>query len=116
MKPSTLILGLSLQLACLAPAFAGECVVHTTRTACPGMETESYSKCDGKQSCDSSKEAPSAALCTSLAKKACDNNRFEITRYKRVTASYDGAPLNDGKDFCVDRIDAFPFMKKEVCK
>jgi hypothetical protein len=29
----------------------GDCAISYTRTACPGKETASYSKCDGKQSC-----------------------------------------------------------------
>jgi hypothetical protein len=35
----------------LGLAQAGDCAVEYNRTACPGKEAESYSKCDGKKNC-----------------------------------------------------------------
>jgi hypothetical protein len=97
-------------------AYAGECVLHVTRTACPGQETVSYSKCNGAQSCDEKKSAASASQCAAKAKKeGCANSRYEITKYKKVTATYDGVPVQGGKDFCVGHPD-FPYANKAECK
>lgn len=38
-------------MATAGTAAAGECAIEYIRTACPGKEAESYSKCNGKQSC-----------------------------------------------------------------
>lgn len=81
-------------------AIAGDCVLNVTRTACPGKEAESYKKCDGKQSCEEMKETSSAEACAKEALKACDNARLDITKSKVITASFDGAPVEGGKNFC----------------
>jgi len=96
-------------------AFAGDCVLHVTRTACPGQETESFSKCGGKASCDETKPAPTAALCASKVKAACENNRKQTTKYKKITATFDGAAVENGKDFCEGHPD-YPYAKKAACK
>jgi hypothetical protein len=97
-------------------ASAADCVLHVTRTACPGQEATSYSKCGGKQSCDEKVPATSASQCVSKAKSTgCANSRYEITKYKKVTASYDGAPVDGGKDFCVGHPD-YPYADKADCK
>jgi len=97
-------------------SYAGECVLHVTRTACPGQEKVSYSKCGGAQSCDEKKQAASATQCAAKAKKeGCRNTRYEITKYKKVTAEYDGKPVQGGKDFCVGHPD-FPYANKPDCK
>ncbi len=83
-------------------AIAGDCVISVTRTACPGKEAESYKKCDGKQSCEELKETASAEACAKEALKACDNARVEITKSKVITASFDGASVQGGKNFCED--------------
>jgi hypothetical protein len=94
---------------------AADCVLHITRTACPGKEAESYSKCNGKQSCDESKPAASANQCQVKAKEACKNSRLDVTKYKKITAEFDGSPVDGGKDFCVGRPD-FPYADKPECK
>ena len=38
-------------MAAAGTAVAGECAIEYIRTACPGQEAESFSKCGGKQSC-----------------------------------------------------------------
>jgi hypothetical protein len=83
-------------------AYAGDCSVHYVRTACPGMETESYSKCGGSKSCDKVEQTPSAAACVGAAKRACANSRLTITKSKVITATYDGKALKGpfGGSFC----------------
>ena len=94
---------------------AGECMLQVTRTACPGKETESFSKCDGKASCNESVPAASAGQCTLKAKSACSNKRLDVTKYKKVTATYDGTAVDGGKDFCTGHPD-FPYASKADCK
>jgi len=94
---------------------ASDCVLHITRTACPGKEADSYSKCGGKQSCDETKPAASAGQCQAKAKEMCKNSRLDITKYKKVTADFDGSALDGGKDYCVGHPD-FPYANKADCK
>jgi hypothetical protein len=90
-----------LLLSCLSvPAFAGECVLKTTRTACPGKEKESFSKCNGTASCDEKVAADSEKECAEKAAKSCDNSRPAITKSKTVSASFDGKPVSGGKNVC----------------
>ena len=83
-------------------AFAAECVVNINRTACPGKEAESYSKCGGSKSCDKTEDASSAAACIAAAKSNCPNSRLEITKSKVVKARFDGKSLQGpyGGSFC----------------
>jgi hypothetical protein len=81
-------------------AIAGECVLKTTRVACPGKEKESFSKCDGKASCDEKVAADSAKECAEKAAKSCDNSRPAITKSKTVSATFDGKPIEGGKNVC----------------
>lgn len=99
----------------MGSAFAGECVLQVTRTACPGQEKESFTKCDGKASCNESVPAASASQCAIKTKSGCANKRYEITKYKKITATYDGAPVDGGKDFCVGHPD-YPHASKSDCK
>lgn len=99
----------------LGSAHAGECVLQITRTACPGQEKESFSKCNGKAGCSESVLAASASQCALKAKSSCANKRLEITKYKKITATYDGAAVEGGKDFCVGHPD-FPYAAKTDCK
>jgi hypothetical protein len=90
-----------LLLFCLSvPAFAGECVLKTTRTACPGKEKESFSKCNGQASCDEKVAADSEKDCAEKAAKSCDNSRPNITKSKTVSATFDGKPVSGGKNVC----------------
>jgi len=89
-----------------ASAMAGECVLKTTRAACPGKEKESYAKCNGAASCDEKITADTAKECAEKAAKSCDNSRPAITKSKQVTATFDGKPVEGGKNFCAaDRPD-----------
>ncbi len=83
-------------------AQAGSCVFHVTRVACPGKDKESFSKCDGKASCDETQKVGSAEACAKQAEAACANvgARQQITKSKSVTADFDGAPVQAGKNFC----------------
>ncbi len=85
-----------------SPAFAGTCIVHTIRTACPGMEAESYSKCGGSKSCDKEDSADSEAACVAAAKAGCPNSRLTITKSKVVKARFNGKQLPGpyGGSFC----------------
>ncbi|MBD8526943.1 hypothetical protein [Pseudomarimonas arenosa] len=94
---------------------AGDCVMSITRTACPGKEAESFSKCDGKASCEQKVPAPSAAICATKTKISCANSRRTITKYKSITATFDGEPVEGGKDFCVGHPD-YPYVDKPDCK
>jgi hypothetical protein len=90
-----------LLLFCLSvPALAGECVLKTTRTACPGKEKESFSKCNGQASCDEKVAADSEKDCADKAAKSCDNSRPSITKSKTVSATFDGKPVSGGKNVC----------------
>lgn len=102
----TAVLGL---VACLAWGVAqaqdnqGDCGVNYTRTACPGKEVESFSKCDGKASCVKYVAAASAQACQAAALKACANDRLDITQSKVIAATYKGQPLKSAsgkEDFC----------------
>lgn len=86
-------------------AHAGDCAIEYTRTACPGKETESFAKCDGKKTCVKTVPATDTAACQSAALKACANDRLDITQSKAITATFDGKALKSasGKgDFCLD--------------
>lgn len=82
----------------LAVADESGCVVSYLRTACKGMDAESFKKCDGQAACDKTKEAASDVACREVALKSCDNDRIDITKYKRITAQYNGAALVGGFD------------------
>jgi hypothetical protein len=112
-KKSVCVVAFSLSLCGVAAA--ADCVLHVTRTSCPGEEKESFSKCQGKASCDEKVLATSAAQCASKAKSACANSRLTITKYKKVNADYDGAAVEGGKDFCTGHPD-YPHAKKADCK
>jgi hypothetical protein len=89
-----------LLLTLCVPAVAGECVLKTTRAACPGKEKESYSKCNGQARCDEKVAAESEKECTEKAAKSCDNSRPNITKSKTVSATFDGKPVEGGKNVC----------------
>jgi hypothetical protein len=108
-------IAIALLVAGSAPVLAADCVLHVTRTACPGQEKESFSKCGGAASCVEKKPAASAAECVAAATAACANSRTTITKYKKVTAEFEGAAVESGKDFCVGNPD-YPYAAKEECK
>ncbi|MFZ3229620.1 MAG: hypothetical protein WA160_05415 [Pseudobdellovibrio sp.] len=94
--------------------YAGKCVFDVTRTACPGKEAESFAKCSGKkaqciddkESTGKDREATSEKDCAKKALKACENARTDITDSKIITATFDGKPVEAGKNFCAaDRPD-----------
>jgi hypothetical protein len=88
---------------CTASAFAGTCEITTTRTACPGKESISYKKCDGKPTCADFQDLADANQCKAAALAACENARLTITKSKVITAKFDGAELKTdagNADFC----------------
>lgn len=93
-------LGLVTSFGLASTAFGDDsgCVVNYVRTACQGQEAESFSKCDGKAECSKSKPADSADACAAAALKSCDNSRIDITKYKVITAQYNGEDLVGGFD------------------
>lgn len=109
------VFALALLAAMAGGAFADDCVLQVTRTACPGKDTESFSKCAGKASCSETVPAASASQCTLKAKAACANKRLDVTKNKKVTASFGGAPVDGGKDFCAGHPD-YPYASKPDCK
>ncbi|MBF0462411.1 MAG: hypothetical protein HQL87_13585 [Magnetococcales bacterium] len=75
------------------------CLLHYERLACPGKEAESFKKCAGQATCDETiPGANTLDTCAAAALQACDNDRLEITRYKKMTADLDGHPLIGGFD------------------
>jgi hypothetical protein len=100
MKATIFTLGLLTNLGFSGFAIADEsgCVVHYVRTACQGQEAESFKKCDGQAECDKTKPADSAEACAAAALKSCENSRLDITKYKVITAKYNGEALVGGFD------------------
>jgi hypothetical protein len=95
----------ALLMATANVAAAGECAIEYVRTACPGQEAESYSKCGGKQSCVMPETAATAPACQAAALKACANDRLKITKSKVIRVKFDGAALMSAsgkEDFCAD--------------
>jgi hypothetical protein len=99
-KTFTLAALIGLSMATNALAF--ECVVNVNRTACPGQEAESYSKCGGSKSCDKNEDASTEAACIAAAKANCPNSRLTITKSKVVKARFNGKQLAGpyGGNFC----------------
>ncbi|MBF0193287.1 MAG: hypothetical protein HQL71_01970 [Magnetococcales bacterium] len=88
-----------------------ECAVSYTRTACRGQDATSYKKCGGNKSCTKIKKADTMHACWQAAVKSCNNGRLDITKYKQITATYNGRqliggfapsghPSNNGTNFC----------------
>jgi hypothetical protein len=96
-------------------ALAADCEISVSRTACPGQEQESFSKCGGTASCIEKKPAADAAACAAVAAAACPNSRQQVTKNKRVTATFKGAAVEGGKDFCAGHSD-YPYAAKQECK
>jgi uncharacterized protein (UPF0179 family) len=77
------------------------CVIHYDRTACPGKEAESYSKCNGAKTCDKEDtSAVSLKACEQATAAACINTRLTITKSKVVTGKFNGTALRGGSNFC----------------
>ncbi|MBF0584533.1 MAG: hypothetical protein HQL80_09920 [Magnetococcales bacterium] len=99
MKLKGMLAGLVFASVGLAGAAYADCVIHYERTACQGKEAESFKKCDGKAACDKAvKDAASKEACAAAALKACDNDRLDITKYKKITADFGGQALVGGFD------------------
>lgn len=102
---AALILFATGSIATTSVAMAGECAIEYVRTACPGKEAESYSKCAGKQSCVQPEQAADEKACQAAAVKACANDRLTVTKSKVIKAKFDGKAImsTSGKeDFCAD--------------
>jgi hypothetical protein len=104
---ATVLVGLMSRLlpVPVAEAEGTDCDITYTRTACPGREAESYTKCDGKQSCTKHVAAASEAQCLEAALQACSNDRLDITQSKVINAKFKGKALKSkaGKDdVCLD--------------
>ena len=85
----------------LSQAAQAACVIHYNRTACPGQETVSYSKCNGTKECDKEdSSATSLAACEQATAAACVNTRLTITKSKIVTGKFNGKALRGGSNFC----------------
>ena len=100
MKARIAVVGLLASMVFSVNSFAADsgCVVHYVRTACQGQEAKSFKKCDGKAECEKSKPADSAEACAAAALKSCDNSRLDITKYKVITARFNGQELVGGFD------------------
>jgi hypothetical protein len=94
-----------LLVAYAGTASAGECAIEYIRTACPGKEVESYSKCAGKQSCVMPEQTATLAACQAAAVNACANDRLTTTKSKVIKAKFEGKPIMSAsgkEDFCID--------------
>lgn len=103
MNSKSIVLAALFGLTFASNAFAAkDCIVHYNRTACPGKEAESYSKCGGSKSCDKNEDASTEAECIAAAKAACPNSRLDITKSKVITARFEGKSLKGpyGGSFC----------------
>ncbi|MBF0367824.1 MAG: hypothetical protein HQL52_00045 [Magnetococcales bacterium] len=111
MKKQLILAAAAVAFFGLTAAAQAECVVHYVRTACKGQEAISYKKCGGKQACDKVKPADTAEACKAKALKSCSNSRLDITKYKKITADFNGKalvggfdatgnPKGDGLNFC----------------
>ncbi|MBF0161781.1 MAG: hypothetical protein HQL88_05785 [Magnetococcales bacterium] len=99
MRIKMMVTGLLFASVGMAGVAYGDCVLHYERIACQGKEADSFKKCDGKATCDKAvKEATSKEACAAAALKACDNDRVDITKYKKITADLGGQPLTGGFD------------------
>jgi hypothetical protein len=129
MLPRQLFFNLLLAVSCClvfsTRAQANQCVITVTRTACPGKEAESYSKCPGG-SASCAEVLPDGAAnpedCAIAAIRACNNKRVDITKNKSIVAYYDKQPLLNSKDFCLEKVESlfdpafsFPFRDKADC-
>ncbi len=82
-------------------ASAGNCEITVGRVSCPGKEVECYKKCDGKETClEIKKKTASVDACSKEAFKNCTVFRPGVTKAKKIVASFDGKPIEGGKDFC----------------
>ena len=86
-------------------SYAADCLIKTTRIACAGKESESFSKCDGQRSCTKTETVSSPEACKQAALNACRNDRLDITKRKEINASYDGNPMygsSGQSDMCTE--------------
>ena len=85
----------------MSVAAQAACVIHYNRTACPGKDAESYSKCNGTKECDKEdSSAVSLASCEQATAAACANTRLTITKSKVITGKFNGKALRGGSNFC----------------
>jgi hypothetical protein len=94
-----------INLSQFSQVYAGDCEITVGRAACPGKDNEAYEKCKGKpgtpQKCvEIKKKVGSAEACAREALKNCTVFRPGITKSKAITATFDGNPVESGKDFC----------------
>jgi uncharacterized protein (UPF0179 family) len=100
MKIRNIALAALCLMALSETALAG-CTIHYNRTACPGKEKESYSKCNGTKECDKEdSSAVSLKACEQATAAACANTRLTITKSKIVTGKFNGTALRGGSNFC----------------
>ena len=100
MKVQNIVVAAAFLLSFTAAAQAG-CIIHYNRTACPGQEAVSYSKCNGTKECDKEdSSAVSLAACEQATAAACVNTRLTITKSKIVTGKFNGTALRGGSNFC----------------
>ncbi len=98
MKKKLLVTALAVPFFLAAASAQAECLVNYTRTACKGQQAVSFKKCGGNASCTKTKKADSLHACWQAAVKSCNNGRLDITKYKQITATYNGKNLTGGFD------------------
>jgi len=84
-------------------AIAGECVLKTTRVACPGKEKESFSKCNGQASCDEKVVADSAKECARKRRSHATTAVLPSPRARRSPPHLMGKPSKVARMFVLPR-------------
>jgi hypothetical protein len=109
------VLSVVLLLGSTAVMAKPKCMVSYDRTACAGQEEVSYKKCKGKKTCEKKKSkfkkgkrkgetVNTLTDCQEVARLSCANSRFDITKSKVITATWDGKAIKSAEgdtDFCL---------------
>ncbi len=80
-----------------ATAFAGDCTISITRSACAGKETEAFKPYGGKTTTEEKKDVADIAACSAFADKTSKIVRKGTLSKKVVKGTFAGADL--GKSF-----------------
>ncbi len=91
--------------------FAGECEMVVNRTPCPGKTDEAFEPYNKVNPTTEKKASANEKACNEQAMKACKIIRKGTLAKKDITAKFNGAAIQGGKNIC----DSVGESKKE-CK
>jgi hypothetical protein len=83
-------------------AWAGDCELTITRTACPGKTKEAMAPYNDVNPTIEKKSAGSPRVCIEIAKKSCRIIRRGTLSKKDIVAKFDGVLVDGTKDICDD--------------